>query len=531
VRQSHRLDDIEMVVSHHAGYQQGERRVDVRFESGDPAVQSADALIVPVARQAGEPALDGLASGIDAKVDGALATLVADTRFAAKVGSTLKMPTLGRLPARHVVLTGIGDTASLDADRIRRAWAAAAIAARQIGAKTAASASPSISSGLDGVASLQAAAEGARLATYRFTKYYGAARKSDSDLPEIDSLTFVGDALDPHGAAAALDRAAAIAAGVSLARDLVNEPANVVNPVSMAEIARKVAKDVGLDITVLGPAELENLNAGAMLAVGKGSATPPQLIHMTYRPNASDTTGSDRVIGLVGKAITFDTGGYSIKTHEGMLDMKVDMSGGAAVLGAMSALAAVACPYTVHGVICAAENMISDKAFRPGDILTASNGVTIEVHSTDAEGRLVLADGLVYTAGQGATELIDLATLTGAAVVALGNGTTALFASDDGLAERLLMAATHAGEPTWRMPLPEEMEEQIRGHIGDLKNTGGRAGGAITAALFLQHFRGGLPWAHLDIAGTASSSKAKGYIPKGGTGTGVRTLLTYLSGR
>ncbi|HEV2106904.1 MAG TPA: leucyl aminopeptidase [Thermomicrobiales bacterium] len=504
--------------------------MDVTFQSGEPLTHAVDALVVPVTRTGDGPEVGGLAAEAAAKLGGELKTLIADARFTAKIGSTLRVPTLGNLPARHLILTGIGYPARLDADRVRRAWAAAALAARQSGAKTVASALPPAAGALDGPASLLAAAEGIRLATYRFTKYYGAARKDDPVPAAVDRWTFVSDGVEANVAAAALDQAAAIAAGVSLARDLVNEPASVINPVSMADIAREVAKDAGLEITVLGPEELGKLGAGAMLAVGKGSATPPQLIHLTYRPSGANTGKDDRVIGLIGKAITFDTGGYSIKTHEGMLEMKVDMSGGAAVLGAMAALAAVGCPYVVHGVICAAENMISDKAFRPGDILTASNGVTIEVHSTDAEGRLVLADGLVYTARQGATELIDLATLTGAAVVALGNGTTALFASDDDLAAALLDAASEAGESTWRMPLTKGMEEQIRGHIGDLKNTGGRPGGAITAALFLQHFREGLPWAHLDIAGTASASKARGYIPKGATGTGVRTLLTYLSG-
>jgi leucyl aminopeptidase len=278
------------------------------------------------------------------------------------------------------------------------------------------------------------------------------------------------------------------------------------------------------------------MGAGALLAVGKGSASEPRLIHLTYRPSdpvdpARPACPEERRVGLVGKCITFDTGGYSLKPYESMLEMKSDMAGGAAVLGAMSALPALGCRHVVHGVICAAENMISGEAFRPGDILTAMNGVTIEILSTDAEGRLVLADGLVYTARQGATELIDLATLTGAAVVALGEGTTALFASDDALAERLLAASKVAAERFWRMPLTEELNEKIRGEVGDVKNSGGRGGGALTPALFLARFREGLPWAHLDIAGTARTTAAQPYTPKGATGVGVRTLLTYLEGR
>ncbi|MEJ7762425.1 MAG: leucyl aminopeptidase, partial [Thermomicrobiales bacterium] len=410
------------------------------------------------------------------------------------------------------------------------AMAAASRSAREVGARSRGIALPGPGPGLDPAATLAAVAEGVSLATYRFTTYRGSARSAEP-LPAFpDRVTIAGAGpvagLDPDRAAAILARVSATGRAVSLARDLVNEPASVLNPVTMAGRARQVAADAGLEIEVLGPDGLAALGAGAMLAVGQGSATPPQMIHLTYRP-AGEPSG--RVIGLVGKCITFDTGGYSIKTHDGMLTMKGDMGGGAAVLATMSALAAVDCPHVVHGVICAAENMISGTAFRPSDILTASNGVTIEVLSTDAEGRLVLADALVYAARAGATELIDLATLTGGAVVALGNDTAALFASDDDLAGALIAAATEAGEPVWRMPLLASLEDQIRGDVGDLKNSGGRAGSAITAALFLQHFREGLPWAHLDIAGPAFAAKAHGYVPKGGTGFGVRTLLTYLS--
>jgi leucyl aminopeptidase len=291
--------------------------------------------------------------------------------------------------------------------------------------------------------------------------------------------------------------------------------------------AKHVADEHDLEIAVLGPKEMAKLGMGAITAVGKGSSNEPRLIHLTYRPKKK--TASDRVIGIVGKCITFDTGGYSIKTYDGMLDMKGDMSGGAAVLGAMSALRALDCPHTVHAVIAAAENMISGEAFRPGDILTAMNGVTIEVLSTDAEGRLVLADGLVYCGKQGVQEMIDLATLTGAIIVALGNGTAGLFSNDDSLSDRLLAAGTEAGERIWRMPLIDELSDQIKGDVGDIKNTGGRPGGSITAALFLRHFAEGLPWAHLDIAGCNRTAKASSYTPRGSTGWGVRTLLEYLT--
>jgi leucyl aminopeptidase len=494
--------------------------VNLSARSGNAVNEVADALIVPIASNNG--ALSGLAAEIDVALGGELAKLASDARFTGKRGTTLVVPTLGKTAARRVVLAGLGAETDINGEAVRRAYGAATTAARDAGASTIVAALPLASNGLTPGGALAAAAEGANLATYRFTKYYGAARKDDPTPRDVTSLTFIGDVADSDDA---LARAGAIASGVALARDLVGEPASVLNPEAMAEHARQVAQEQGLEIEVLGPADMDRLGMGAISAVGKGSSSEPRLIHLTYRPEGA--TSDTRQLGFVGKCITFDTGGYSIKPYEGMLDMKTDMAGGAAVLGAMSALKAIGCKHIVHGVICAAENMISGNAFRPGDILTALNGVTIEILSTDAEGRLVLADGLVYTARQGAQELIDLATLTGAAVVALGDGTTALFANDEELAARLEAAASEAGERLWRMPLTEALEDNIRGDVGDIKNTGGRPGGAITAALFLQHFSEGLPWAHLDIAGSARTTKAGPYTPKGATGVGVRTLLDY----
>jgi leucyl aminopeptidase len=499
--------------------------VDVTFQTGDPLSQIADAVILPAAPDDGALALSGSVAQANDALGGELAALAADARFSGKRGAALVVPTLGKLRARRIVLAGTGPNGKLNAEAIRRAWGAATTAARDAGATRIVSALPPTAEVLDAGRALDAAVEGARLATYRFTRYYGQARKDDPAPRTVESLSFVGDGLDAAAAHAAIARGEAVAAGVELARDLSNEPASVLNPEAFAEHARRVATEHGLEITVLGPAEMTRLGMGAIAAVGKGSASEPRLIHLVYRPEGA--TEATRRLGFVGKAITFDTGGYSIKPYEGMLEMKGDMAGGAAVLGAMSALRPLGVRHVVHGVICAAENMISGAAFRPGDILTAMNGVTIEVLSTDAEGRLVLADGLVYTARQGAQELIDLATLTGAKVVALGDETVALFSNDDALAGRVLAAAAEAGERMWRMPLTEEMKDQIKGEVGDIKNTGGRAGGAITAALFIQHFAEGLPWAHLDIAGSNRATKTGAYTPKGATGVGVRTLLEY----
>ena len=500
---------------------------DVTFQAADPRTVEVDALLFPV--PAGEPLpLNDSGAAFNDLLGGELVRLAEDARFTGKHDSVLLIPTLGRVPARRAVLVGVGAAEAPTAETIRRGVGIGVRAARDAGATTVGIALPGPDEGIDRVLVAEAATEAASLATYRFDRHRGKASPQEPK-KEVAALILVGEGDDAEQIEAAIARGKARAAAVILARDLANEPGSEINPVTFADRCRTVAEAAGLDITILTPVEMAEHGMGGILAVGRGSAVEPRMIHLVYRPDASVGEGSGRTIGVVGKCITFDTGGYSIKPYEGMLEMKGDMAGGAAVLGAMSALRAVGCPHTVHAVICAAENMVSGDAYRPGDILTAMNGVTIEVLSTDAEGRIVLADGLVYCARQGAEELIDLATLTGAIVVALGDGTAGLFASDDSLADRLMAASHDAGERMWRMPLTAALEENIKGEVGDIKNTGGRLGGAITAALFIQHFREGLPWAHLDIAGCNRATKTSAYTPKGATGYGVRTLLEYLT--
>jgi leucyl aminopeptidase len=505
--------------SNDALFKEGVTSVEIKYRRGSAHELAVDALITfSHTWKAGDP-LNGGAAAIDAELDGELATLLAEAGFNGKGASTFLTPTFGKTAARRVIVTGLGDADAITEDGLRLAYGAAVTAARDAGAKSVAITLPTG----DRHAVVQVA-EAADLATYRFEKYIGAAGSASTK--QIESITIAGDVPAAEGDGAIVE-GRQVAAGVALARDLVNEPGSVINPVTFAERAAALAAEHGFEFEVFTPVEMEAAGMGAILAVGKGSVVPPRLMRLTYRPEK--TADDSRTIGIVGKCITFDTGGYSIKPYDGMLDMKTDMAGGAAVLGTMIALKATGCRHTVHGVIAAAENMISGEAFRPGDILTASNGVTIEVLSTDAEGRLVLSDALVYTARQGAEEMIDLATLTGAAVVALGEASTALFSNNDDLANRLLAASEQAGEFTWRMPLTPFLEAQIKGDVGDIKNTGGRGGGAITAALFLQHFSEGLPWAHLDIAGSARANKPNGYTPKGAAGVMVRTLLNYLA--
>lgn len=492
--------------------------------AGNPLDIEADALILPIrVNDAGELQFTGVAGKANTALDGVLRELATDARFAGKPGTTLVVPTLGRMNARRVVLTGIGSAETPDTEILRKAWGAAATAARDAGAKIVVSALPD---GEHPAMLLEGAVQGVLLGSYRFETYFGSV-KNEKPIPAIESLSFVDERLDEKPAKSALERGGVLAEGVMLARDLTHEPGGVLSPAKVADFAKQMAKKTGLDCEVFGPKELAKMGAEAILTVGKGSANEPRMIHLTYKPK--NAKKGVRSIGLVGKCITFDTGGYSIKPADAMIDMKGDMAGGAAVLGAMSALQTLGCPYEVHGVICAAENMISGEAFRPDDIIRGMNGVTMEILSTDAEGRLVLSDGLVYTSKLGVDEMIDLATLTGAKVIALGDETTALYANRDELADGLLASAKRAGELMWRMPLTEALEAQIKSDIADIKNTGGRAGGSITAALFLQHFSEGLPWAHLDIAGANRTKTGNAYTPKGTTGVGVRTLIDYLT--
>jgi leucyl aminopeptidase len=325
----------------------------------------------------------------------------------------------------------------------------------------------------------------------------------------------------------AIARGAEIAAAVCLARDLVNESPGKATPSALAAAARKVAEEGGLRCEVLGRARIEKLGMSLFLGVARGSAEEPQLVRISWEPKGK----AGKPVALVGKAITFDSGGLSLKTAQGMEDMKTDMAGAAAVIAAMRLVAALRPPFPVRGYFGACENLPSGSAYKPGDVIVGKNGTSVEVLNTDAEGRLVLADVLAWAVEEKPAAVIDLATLTGAIVVALGPWMAGLFSNDDSLAEELLAAARAAGEPAWRMPLPPEMEDLIKSPIADLKNTGGRNGGSINAALFLQHFVGKVPWAHLDIAGPASVDKERGYNARGGTGAGVRLLAEWLRRR
>jgi leucyl aminopeptidase len=369
---------------------------------------------------------------------------------------------------------------------------------------------------------IQTVVEGALLADYDADRY----KTERTDIPRIDRLDLALSSPPGEEAQAARERGRILAEAQNFTRHLVNEPSNQMTPTLLAQQAKEMANRFGLECQVLGPDEIRALKMGAFWAVSQGSDEPPQLIVMRYAPPDAPETP---VVGLVGKGVTFDTGGISIKPSENMHEQKTDMAGGATMLGVMQAIAQLKPKLRVTAVVPATENMPSGKAYKPGDVITSMSGKTIEILNTDAEGRLLLADALTYAKQLGCTVLIDAATLTGAVIGALGNTTTGVFGWNKEWVERVLAAAATAGEKMWALPVDEDYRDLYKSSIADLANTGGRYGGAITGAMFVGEFAGDTPWVHLDIAGTRWSNEEKPFMAKGPTGHGVRTLVQLLT--
>lgn len=418
---------------------------------------------------------------------------------------------------RMFALVGLGDAAAVNSDRCRRAAAQAVRAAKQV--KRLAIDVRAILAGLDPatrVEFVRATAEGAGLGAYRFTEFKSKAQKST-----LATITVV--ATGGARVTAAVAEGAAIADAQNLARDLVNRPGGTLTPTALADEARRIATREGLAIKILGPTQIKRLGLGGLLGVNRGSTAEPRFVEITYSP-----AGAKRTLALVGKGITFDSGGLSIKTGEGMMTMKMDMGGAAAVIGFFSAVRAIAPTCRVVGYLPMTDNMSDGDATRPGDVLTIRNGTTVEVLNTDAEGRLILADALCLASEAKPDAIVDLATLTGAVEVALGSRIAAVLANDDAWRDEVAAAAARAGERIWPLPLPAEYRPLIDSDVADLRNISkGRGGGTITAGLFLQEFVGaGIPWAHIDIAGTAWWAEGdNAENTNGGTGYGVRLLL------
>jgi leucyl aminopeptidase len=443
--------------------------------------------------------------------------------FHGEANETAVLYPRGSLSAKRVIIVGLGNRTDFNAEALRRAVATGVRQARKLGARHVASALVGVVAGdLTRGQAAQAIVEGALLGLYT---YHGQkSSKPDPTVNVFDLMT--GSDADTAELEAGVGRGVAFAAGANLTRDLVNLPANICTPAYLAQRAMSVANEYNLSIDVLEEKQMTALKMGALLGVAQGSHERPRFIVMQHNAEKADSL---ETVVLVGKGVTFDTGGYSLKTRDGMIGMKADMGGGAAVIGAMQIVAALDLPLHVVGLVPASDNNISDKAYRPQDVLTASNGTTIEVISTDAEGRLLLADALVYAKRYNPSAVVDIATLTGSAVVALGHAAAALFSTDDSLRDRLQQAADATGERVWPMPLYPEYHRAIRSDTADVKNSGGRMNGVGTSAAFLQTFVEFPVWAHIDMAGMVQDAENTPTAPpKGATGYGARLLAQFV---
>lgn len=475
---------------------------------------SGDALIIGLSEDA-LPLSTPLAE-LNSQVSGLLQELIDEAEFTGKEGTTAVIRVGSDAKVRKLGLVGLGAADAITANTLRRAAAAAARLGKKEKCASLGFSVPLVQN--DAALTAQALAEGALLALHQDNRF-----KSDdkNGKPTVEHIHL----LDLPGQESSLQTAQAISDGVILARELVSAPANVVTPETLAQTAQDIATAHGLGLEILEQAQCEALGMGAYLGVARASDLPPKFIHLTYRPTGTPT----RKVAIVGKGLTFDSGGLNIKgAGSGIEMMKIDMGGAAATLGAAKAIAQLQPNVEVHFISAAAENMIGGNAMRPGDILTASNGKTIEVNNTDAEGRLTLADALVFAEKLGVDAIVDLATLTGACIIALGDDIAGLFSENEELAGAIAAAAKTTGEKFWRLPMEERYFDGLKSIVADMKNTGPRPGGSITAALFLKQFVTSTPWVHLDVAGPVWTEKETGYNNPGGTGFGVRTLVQWV---
>jgi leucyl aminopeptidase len=494
--------------------------LDIDLTSREPLTVDAD--LVALACSPGELTDSALSLGrLEPRIAELLRRAAAEERFAAKLGQIVILNTPVDTRARRVILIGVGDLREASASGLRIAAGVAVRQARAVAAARVAFAWTT-EAAPDAQLAIEAAAEGALLGGYRFDKYL-TGDDSKTAGPVSVTLCPPTTAAEIADAAPALSRARSTARAVTRARDLVNEPAGQMTPVRIAELASAWASEAGLTAEVFDRAACEKLGMGLFLAVAQGSVAEPRFVHVAWKP-----AGAKRRVVLIGKGVTFDSGGLSLKTNEGMLDMKTDMAGAAAVLAAAAAAGAEKLPLEVHALAACTENMPSGSSYKLGDVIRSMSGKTVEINNTDAEGRLTLADALSYARRLNPDVVLDFATLTGACVVALGPHVAGVMSHDDALVAAFLAAAGRAGEDMWRLPLHKRLAEQLKSEIADFKNTGERWGGAITAALFLSEFAGDVPWLHADIAGPASASKDFGHVPRGGTGFAVASILDYL---
>jgi len=495
-----------------------------------PAVQaSADLLGLIVL---GDPSKDAVFKSVDSALGGVLSEVARAEHFEGKANQSISVHTHGRLPAKRVVVIGGGSRGEFSNPAIRDLAATLAQAANKHGNPTAALVLPTLGANRE-VSLVQHAAEGVVLGTYKFARYLTsddhkrptALRTFQLIVDTKGKKLLVGRA---KALTAAIARGQTIATAINHARDLINEPAAVITPSALAADAQAIAKrhKGSMSVTVLDAKKCADLGMGMFLAVGKGSDQEPRFIHMVYKPAKGKKP--KKKICFIGKGVTFDSGGYSLKPSQAMEDMKVDMSGAAAVISSMDAIGTLGSDYEIHAVAACCENLVSGRAYKLGDVLTSMDGTTVEINNTDAEGRLTLGDALTYARDKiGPDEMFDFATLTGACMVALGPYTAGVMSDSESLIKQWMAVAERAGEDMWRLPLNTRLREQLKSPIADMRNTGDRFGGAITAGLFLKTFAKDTPWVHVDIAGPASLSSARPSQPKGGTGFAVASIVEY----
>ncbi len=495
------------------------RDIKVRVTDDRPGQVDADALVLNWFRDE-KGTLPAEWADLDKALDGALAEALGGDDFKGEIYEAEPIRTLGRIKAGRILLICSGRRERFGVIQARNVAAAATRKLRDRGVKRIAYAIRT--PGIAAARAAQAIVDGALTGPLEPDLY----RTEDKETRRISDVILVVGSSDARKAAeAGAERGATIARGVAFTRSLADEPANIMTPVEVATRAQAMAKSVGLDCDVLDEKQLREQKMLSLLSVADGSQHPARVVVLSYRGDR----GSNEILGLVGKGVTFDTGGVSLKPAENMHFMKYDMCGAAAVLGAMQTIAQLKPKVNVIGVVGLVENMPDGKATKPGDVVRAANGKTIEILNTDAEGRLVLADALDLARRRGATRLVDAATLTGAMVIALGNITTGAMGGPQGWVDQVLAAAGSSGERMWQMPLFPEYKELIESPIADLANTGGRAAGSITAGLFLQAFVADTPWVHLDIAGTAYSERGNTYSSKGANGAALRTFVELAS--
>jgi leucyl aminopeptidase len=457
---------------------------------------------------------------VDRILGGIIARLIKRDDFKPKPGAVHMLYPEGKIAAERLLLVGLGKRSEFSLNKLRQIAGKASPSLRAVGARNITFASDGF--GLDAEELAQAVTEGSKLGLYRFLKY--KTNEENDRRKDIHTITIVTKNASAISALLqGISVGEIIADATSMVRDMVSSPSIDMTPAIIAAKARSIAKEYGLKLHVLERRQMEKLGMGALLGVASGSVQPPKFIVLEHRRG-----GKKPFIALVGKTITFDSGGISIKPAENMDRMKDDMSGGAAVLGTLRTAAALKLPLNIVGLMPATENMPSGSAYKPGDVLCTMSGQTIEIMNTDAEGRLILSDALSYACTYKPAVIVDIATLTGACSVALGHEATGMLGTDDMLKRKIREAGEKTGERVWELPLWEEYYEQIKSDIADMKNTGGRAGGVITAAALLSKFVKKYPWVHLDIASTAWTEKDRPYTPKGATGIGVRLLTQFL---